>query len=417
MDGVGTIEDQARHLARKSSYGAYCVVASQRKGGEALSGGIKNRVGRKLVIAAAVAFANSVKTEFAAYVGQLASGKFVLVGLLNGIPSPSFDVVGDAASIISALDEFEPHFVQGATLYVQNSILAGASEVFHKISGPAYSSVRTPVAEMPMRLPEDAELVRFHDLGMAKSIKFAGLACLLIAALAGGWYAFDQYSLQQSKKSAANDRAKAALQGYVIARDAELNAAPKILVLAGADFIWRNHGPKKANRVGWIGKSTDCTGPTCISVYSRSPTATFAEFVKSKAEGEEPIVSLTDLQNASMVANFAGYDRVPLLDLATFKQPVDHIVDFGSRAQLLKLAGVILTFTPERILGDVNLAKQMPNMAPEIRKVGDWTATGPADTFVPTMRRMPLNLTLSKVHFSVTPDSVTFEAKGRYFLR
>src|ERR1035437_3588234 len=92
LEGVGSAEEQAQRVARKNGYSSHCVVLPRHKGGESLVGGIKKRVGRKSVIPAAVAFAQSVESGFAVYVGLLPSAQYVLVGLLDGIPSPSFDV-------------------------------------------------------------------------------------------------------------------------------------------------------------------------------------------------------------------------------------------------------------------------------------------------------------------------------------
>ncbi len=417
LDGIGGIEDQAKGIARKKGYGAYCLATAHQKGGETIVGGIKPRVGRKLVVSAAVAFAAEVEVEFAAYLGQLASGKFVLIGLLNGIPSPSFDIIGDAGQIVKGLEEFEPHLAQGALLYYQSRVLDASQEISNKIQECAPSTVLRVVLDMPMRMPDDENTVRFRDLGMHKGLKFGGLFFAAMAVIAGGLYGYDYYTTQQNKMAAANDKSAAALQGYIASRDSAFQSEPTHEVLAASEFVWGQLKNQLTNRVGWAIKSTDCSGQQCTLVYSRSRKATFAEFVKSAKQGETPVVLLSDLETAAMVMAMPELEKVPLFNLTEFKQPENHNVDFGTRAQVMALAGITLAFTQDTVLGDPNFVRDLPKGSNVVRRSGKWTATGPADTFVPVMRRLPLNITLSSVHFDVNPESVKFQASGRYFLK
>ncbi|ABD71934.1 hypothetical protein Rfer_4247 (plasmid) [Rhodoferax ferrireducens T118] len=417
LDGIGSIEDQAKSIARKNGYGAYCVATANQKGGETIVGGIKPRVGGKLVISSAVAFAAEVEVEFAAYLGQLASGKFVLIGLLNGIPSPSFDIIGEADKIVKGLEEFEPHLAQGALLYFQNSVLDASQEIANKVQECAPSTVLRVVSDMPMRMPDDEDTVRFRDLGMHKGLKFGGLLFVALAVIAGGLYGYDYYTTQHEKMAAANDKSAAALQGYIASRDSAFQSEQTHEVLAASEFIWSQLKNQLINRAGWVIKSTDCTGPQCTLVYSRSRKATFDNFVKSAGQGETPVVLLADLETATMVVAMPAFEKVPLFNLTDFKQPENHNVDFGTRAQVMALAGITLSFTQETVLGDPNFVKDLPKGSTVVRRSGKWTATGPADTFVPVMRRLPLNITLSSVHFDVNTESVRFQAAGRYFLQ
>lgn len=417
LDGVGAIEDQAKSIARKNGYGAYCVATAHQKGGETIVGGIKPRVGGKVVISAAVAFAAEVGVEFAAYLGQLSSGKFVLIGLLNGIPSPSFDIIGDADKIVKGLEEFEPHLAQGALLYYQSSVLDASQEIANKVHECAPTTVLRAVSDMPMRMPEDEDAVRFRDLGMHKALKFGSLLFAVLAMIAGGLYGYDYYATQQDKMAAADDKSAAALQGYIASRDAAFQSEQTREVLASAEFVWSQLKHQITNRAGWVIKSTDCTGPQCTLLYGRSRRATFNDFVKSAGQGETPVVLLADLETATMVMTMPEFEKVPSFNLSDFNQPENHNVDFGTRAQVMALAGITLAFTQETVLGDANFVKDLPKGSTVVRRSGKWTAAGPADTFVPAMRRLPMNITLSSVHFDVNADTVRFQASGRYFLK
>ena len=63
------------------------------------------------------------------------------------------------------------------------------------------------------------------------------------------------------------------------------------------------------------------------------------------------------------------------------------------------------------------MAKKLKANSPLVRKAGVWTITGPSNTFVDAMRRMPGNATLSNVEFKLASLGDTFTAKGRYITK
>ncbi len=416
LDGIGTLQEKAKQVARKQGYASYCITRPKRKDTESLVGGIKTRVARKHVVAAALGFAAEVGVDFAGYLGLLPSGKFVFIGLLNGIPSPSFDIVGDAQSVLRGLEEYDSYFSSGVLLYYQESVLEASTELARRVA-LITSTIRRSVAEMPCRLPEDAEAIRFHDVGVSAPLLITGTILGGLAVLGAAYYGYDMYATQQQKMTAANDKTATAIQGYIASRDAAFQEAATQEALGASALTWNQVKIKRINREGWIAKASECTGAVCTLQYARGPNATFNNFVLSKEKDEEPVVQLTDLEAGSMLLNLKGFEELPKLNLDTFQQPVDYKVDFGTRAQLMRPAGVFLTFGQEVVLGDANFVKDLPKGFTSLRKVGKWEAKGPGDTFVPMVRRLPGNVTLSSVKLNVSREGITFEATGRYFLR
>ena len=119
LDGIGSLPDQANKLAKVHKCKAYALFENQGQGADSLAGFMKTKVGKRTVFPAATLFAQTINSATGLYIGpDSTSQNLALIGLLQGMPSPSYDKVGSVAQILDAANEYSTYLTKGGALYV-----------------------------------------------------------------------------------------------------------------------------------------------------------------------------------------------------------------------------------------------------------------------------------------------------------
>jgi hypothetical protein len=416
LDGIGPLGDQANGLAKKNKCKAYALYETQGEGADSLAGFIKTKVGNHTLVPAAAVFANAIQSATGLSIGPDSSGtRLALIGLLQGMPSPSYDKVGTVAEILEAANEYSTYLAKGGALYVHQAVgQVPEMEAFCT----RYLSLTTLVKALPGS--EDTSALaafKFVDAGskpLTKILLGAGAVCVL-AALSFAGYSF--YADQLAEKELKKAKEKTDLQTYVVSRDAAFNAQSTLVASGAAPVLWDYIRPRKDTRAQWRLVVVDCAGSNCIWTYNQRRDATFLGIVQTLVDQEVPRLDMARLDTSMITNTVLGLEKAARLDLSSVVESADFTVSFGTTAQIMQRAGLKVALSATEPLGAADAARKLKANHAALRKAGTWTITGPSDTFVDAMRRLPGNATLSNVQFKLAEQGDSYTATGRYFTR
>ena len=421
LDGIGTLTDQANKLSRVHKGKAYALFENQGQGADSLVGFIKAKVGQRAVWPAATLFAQSIKKATALYIGPDSTGQnLALIGLLQGMPSPSYDKVGSVAQILEAATEYGTYLTKGGELYVHESVghIPEMGEFLERNTSIIKIVQALPGSELAVsNITQDA--YRFKDAGTKTLTKLAwGVAGAVVLgglAFAGWTYYSEQLEATERKKA----QEKLDIKSYTASRDAAFNAQATLVASQIAPTVWNYVRQGKVSRAQWQLTGIDCVATSCVWSYAKKKDASFKGMVSTVSATQTPALELSKLDAASVSEAIPDLGTLPKLELSAIgNDPVtDLVVSFGSTAQVMQRAGLTVAIGEAGYLGDKSMAKKLKANSPLVRKAGVWTITGPSNTFVDAMRRMPGNATLSNVEFKLASLGDTFTAKGRYITK
>jgi hypothetical protein len=432
LDGIGSLPEQANALARKNKANLYAVFENSGRGTDSLTGLVKSKNTKQTSFPAASVFALSVKKPSALYVGPHPDGKnLVLIGLLQGMPSPSYDKVGTLSDILTVANEYSAYLTEGGPLYVHKALdkVDGASDagIGLRTFLERHSNTLTLVDAMPgTELISESEIqtYAFQKAGLNSSLKIAAISFLALALCGIGYTAWSKYDEAQNAAAQKRAREALALKTYISARDAAFADKPTTVASLAGPVIWQYVSPVRAQRAQWNLSTITCT-TSCDWVYTKKSDANFKGLLKTVSPSESVLMKLEKLDQSTLTEAIPGFKDVPKVDLTALVNQVpnattpsnDLVVSFGTTAQLMQRAGLIVTLSAATPLGDPTPVLKLPAGQQATVRAGTWTLNGPSFTFVDAMRRMPGNATLSKVLFNMNKSGDTFEATGRYITK
>jgi hypothetical protein len=422
LSQLGDATAQARRLAQKERASKYCVVHS-RDGMVEPVVGLLVRSGKtkkgELLEAAAAAFAIAVEERAALYIGATEDPEqFVLLGLLQGLPSPSFDVIGTAEEIRAKADEFQEHLTEGAPLFVHsvvhaNAVLQSTLAAFFRRNGAVLQQVEQMPSASALGNVRGGELI---GVGSSKPLVLGGVALVAFALIAACVWLYLDWDSKNNQTAKAKLAQEAAYQTFKTSQDTALNSVSTGVATAAAQTVWNFAKEAVLKRAGWSLSSLVCAAGSCEATYSRPISSTFDGLKKSVVAPEAERLALTLLETATVVTPIRNWEAVPLLDLQLVAVgAADLVVPLGTQAQLMQVAGLSVSITEPGNLGDFAQAVAS-RRSPRRYRVGTWSVSGPADTFEAAIRRLPKSSTLTSVKFTPTPDGVSYAADGRFFV-
>ena len=422
LDGIGSLPDQANKLAKVHKCKAYALFENQGQGADSLAGFMKTKVGKRTVFPAATLFAQTINSATGLYIGpDSTSQNLALIGLLQGMPSPSYDKVGSVAQILDAANEYSTYLTKGGALYVHESVghIPEMGEFLTRNSSIMTLVQSLPGSELAVATATQ-EPYRFKDAGSKTFTKVAwsvaGTVILAGGAFAGWTYYSEQLEATERKKT----QERIDLQVYTASRDAAFNAQSTLVASQIAPSIWNYVRQGKATRAQWELTSVNCVASNCVWSYAKMKDASFKGIVNTVSGTQTPALELSKLDAASVSEAIPDQGALPKLELSAIGSDpaTDLVVSFGSTAQVMQRAGLTVGLGAAKYLGDEPLAKKLKaNNQLVVRKAGTWDITGPSGTFVDAMRRMPGNATLTSVEFKLINLGDTYTAKGRYFTK
>ena len=432
LDGIGSLPEQANALARKNKANLYAVFENSGRGTDSLTGLAKSKNTKQSSFPAASVFALSVKKPAALYVGPHPDGiNLVLIGLLQGMPSPSYDKVGSLSDILTVANEYSAYLTEGGPLYVHKALdkVDGASDAgiglrtFLERHGNTLSLVDAMPGTELLSEPE-IQTYAFQKAGLNASLKIATISFLALALCGIGYTAWSKYDEAQNAAAQKRAREALALKTYISARDAAFADKPTTVASLAGPVIWQYVSPMRAQRAQWNLSTITCT-TSCDWVYTKKSDANFKGLLKTVSPSESVLMKLEKLDQSTLTEAIPGFKDVPKVDLAALVNQVpnastpsnDLVVSFGTTAQLMQRAGLIVTLSAATPLGDPTPVQRLPAGQQATVRAGTWTIAGPSFTFVDAMRRMPGNASLSKVVFTLSKAGDTYEASGRYITK
>jgi hypothetical protein len=238
---------------------------------------------------------------------------------------------------------------------------------------------------------------------------------MALAGVAAAYYFFQgEASKQEEETAKKTSAAVASLTAYRTAQAAAFRSAGTQVAGKAVQAIWDSVREYKLVRNGWLATSVVCSSGACEAVYERSVEGTFEAFLETTTPSESAQLSLGKLNTASLRFQTPGWSEIPELNLATVTKE-DVTVAFGSHVQRMALAGLSLAVTPPApLLSDTGAGGQVAPV--ERYGVGQWQLTGPADTLLAAVKRLPESATLTSLKFQVADEVVTYVALGRYFV-
>lgn len=426
LDGLGSLEKKAKKMASDTGARRYTVVRAKKASIEPVIGLLRRAVKAgqgRVVEAAAACFAAAIaeQTEDSAlYVGPgPKEGSFVLLGILHGIPSPEFDVVGDANTILLAAENYQPYLADGKSFYVHSELLehetTGMGDIHELLDFiDRYNSVVRQVPEMPYASTAHSAFGGVMDAPSAAGpIVLAGGAFLGIAVLAGGYYLYQDWDTKNSDRARETALLQAAMSAYQTAVDSNFKSEDIQQAAAASVRILGQINPYKTKRDGWRVTTIKCEHGTCKATFVGATGATFEQFMKALQPGEKAVLDLSKLNEAAATFEIQNWADVPVLDLASVPKD-DVTVTMGTQAQTMQLAGVPVSPKERKPMAESSVLEMKKAQVVKY-EVGAWDINGPLDTLVPAMNRLPKIATLSSLEFVVTDRLVTFKASGRYF--
>lgn len=420
LDGLGSRSAQARKLAQLHRAGLYTVVHPRSAGVEPVVGILAKMYRPRLarpVQSAAACFSAAVQQDAALYLAPgPTTGTYLLVGVLLGLPSPEFDVVGDARAVSRVADQFEGYLTEGVVCYVDQALvkalgsgrLDACLEAFITRNRAAVQSVAT----MPCSPVTGLETGGVLTAPASRAWMLPVVSGMVLAGVAAAFYVLQDEASRLEEETAK--KTSAALTAYRSAQSAAFRSAGTQVAVKAVPAIWDSVREYKLVRNGWLATSVACASGACEAIYERSVEGTFEAFLETTTATESAQLSLGKLNTASLRFQTPGWSEIPELNLATVTQE-DVTVAFGSQVQRMALAGLSLAVTPPvPLLSDAGPGGQAAPV--ERYGVGQWQVTGPADTLLAAVKRLPESATLTSLKFQVADEGVTYVALGRYFV-
>lgn len=423
LDGLGSLSAQARKLAQLHRAGLYTVVHPRTAGVEPVVGILAKMYRPRSphpVQSAAACFSAAVQQDAALYLAPgPAAGTYLLVGILLGLPSPEFDLVGDAGAISRAAGQFEGYLTEGVVCYVDQALVKALGsgrldarlETFITRNRAAVQSVTS----MPCLPVTGLETGGVLTAPASRAWMWPVASGMVLAGVAAAFYVLqDEASRLEEETAKKTSAAVAALTAYRSAQAAAFRSAGTQVAGKAVQAIWDSLRDYKLVRNGWLATSVVCASGACEAIYERSVEGTFEAFVETTTATESAQLSLGKLNTASLRFQTPGWSEIPELNLATVTKE-DVTVAFGSQVQRMALAGLSLAVTPAApLLSDAGPGGQVAPV--ERYGVGQWQVTGPADTLLAAVKRLPESATLTSLKFQVADEGVTYVALGRYFV-
>ncbi len=423
LDGLGSLSTKAKKMARETAAKRFTVVRSKKAAIEPVIGLLLRNVksGKGWIVeAAAACFAAAIaeqKEDRALYVGEgPVEGSYVLIGILHGIPSPEFDVVGDAETVLAAAENYRPYLAEGTSFYVHQNLLnidtPPGFELLEFIH--SHDSVVRRVTEMPYASVANSVMggvMLAPDAG--GPYVMAGGIFLGLAAVVGGYLYYQDWEANNNEKAKEIALKQAALVTYQTAVQAAFKSADTQLASPAANLIWEQVRAWRTKRAGWPISTVECAQGVCTLSYARSRGTTFRKFKESERPGESAEFDLSKLESASLKLPIQDWATVPVLDLASVVEP-DVTIELGTQAQVMGLAGLTVVPKPSTPMADSAALALRKVEAPKYSS-GTWDVAGSADMLTAAMARLPPSSTLSSVKFTIVDKAVLFTATGRYF--
>jgi hypothetical protein len=415
LDGIGTSKEQSNALAKAKKCKAYSLFEGSGEGSESLVGLIKTKVGKSSVMPAASIFAAHVNSAIALYIGPSTQGdQLALLGLLQGMPSPSYDKVGSAKQILEVANEYSQYLAQGGALYVHRAI---GDYVEMEAFCQRFATSLTIVESLPgtEQIPQ-LQGFRFSDAGNSdlSKVMWGVGSTLAVCAVAG--ISWNIYSTQLETKERARAQEKIDLQAYLGTRNDGFKSAPIFIASTIAAPIWNYVRQGSVNRAKWQLSSVTCNVQTCHWKYAGKKDATFKGLLETVSSSEQAALSLAKLDEISVIESIKTLDSSPTLDLDSIEVDEGLTASLGTTAQTMQRAGLSVAIGSTSPLGDPLLAKKLKKRS-SMRHSGTWSITGPNETFVDALKRLPGNAILSSVEFKLADQGDTFVATGRYITR
>lgn len=430
LDGIGSLQDQANKLAKTGRYKAYSIVQSPSNSVEPVAGFMKvglGGLGSRNLYPAAALLAQSVSERAALYIGRNPQGAgFVLTGLLQGMPSPSYDKVGNADDIAAAAQDYSTFLAGGAALYVQNGIdentvpqLAGFLSANRAATSMVVDMPGTELLNNPSQ--EIRYVSAFQKAGAKAATKL--LWGILAAGLLGciaylGWSFYNEKLETEARRK---NQLVLDTQAYLSARDNAFKSKSTFVASQLGPVVWRHVKDDRISRASWLLSKVECKQLSCEWIYNKKRDATFKGMISAITPAEQtPDMKLTQLETSSFVEGIKANPeptRLSLDNLVTVDEK-ELTVELGTIAQTMMRAGLGVNFSALEALGGEGTANKVQGDAAKAkRKVGTWTMKGPTVTFADAMKRLPGNVTLDDAIFKLSNEGDTFEATGRYFTK
>jgi len=420
---IGDTKPEARRIARAHRATVCTVIEPRMSGGQPVAGVGKAKLKAKqptYTAAEVLAAGMDSGEKEGAYLALVGDGQYAFVGILEGGPSPGFDVVGSAEEVLAAASEFAKSFVSGAPLFVHVSVTENTPSDIKQFLRD-HQSVVSVVDALPGLERDLEQLSPLAPLGSDRALLLAGVGTMGLLALGGAWYGWSWYHEQTNLAERRARESQAALNLYKASVDAGFNSLAVDQSATAGEAVWRFVENLKIQRAGWTVEQITCSGGTCTLNYQQAPRqGTFTTLSKTVQQPESPEMKVSALNVAAIKIPLPDWDKVPKLQLPMLTDIQPQLaVEFGTQGQVMEFAGLSVTFGNLTPLGDDAPLRQAGVSAGAVPRYsyGTWQIAGPADTFVAAMRRLPAQSTLSQVVYSVTRDGVKFDANGRYFTK
>jgi hypothetical protein len=414
LDGIGSIKEQAEQACRKARTKQYSLFTGSFQGREeSLAGLYPGKPTKQVKLPAAALMAAQVKTANALYIGPDGQGQLALIGLLKGMPSPSYDKAGTPAELLPVAEEYSQFLASGCAFYVHESV--GAVPEMEKFCARYQAQIEV-VNELPgAQLANSLSEYAFKPMGSKVVVTAIATLVLLGIVAAAGVYGWDYYTQQLEEQARKADERRKARAAYVESRDQAFAAEPAWAPLPAGTILWQSVRHLSTERAHWKLNKVTCEASGCRQSLSRNKLGTFDSLRLSLLAGESVEFQAVRLDEA-FIQYAPNLEQVTKLDLGSVTAaPENFDALIGTMAQTMALADVSLSFTPAVVLGNQDLMRKSgdPSLS---RKVGAWSLSGPVDSLLDSLRRLPQNSTLSRIEIQIQGDQDKFLASGRYFL-
>lgn len=420
---IGDTKPEARRLARAHKATVFTVVKPRLANSQEVAGVGKAKLKPKeptYTAAEVLSVGVGHGAKEGAYLALVGDGKYAFVAILEGGPSPGFDVVGSPQEVLAAASEYGQYFAAGAPLYVHSAVTHDTpADVMQLLRD--HQSVVAVVDALPGIDSDLALLNPLAPMGTDRGMLVAGGAALAMLLLGGGWYGYSWYEEQSATELRKQRETQNALHIYRSSVDSAFNSLAIDQSADAGVAVWNMVEKLRIQRAGWTLDKVECTAGNCTLGYHQEPKeGTFDSFVKTLHAPEAPEVKVSTLSTSRVGVAVPSWDKVPKLaldQLADVQAQLD--VAFGTQGQIMQFAGLVVSIGDLAPLGDDAALRQAGVPAGTVPRYsyGSWQIKGPADTFTAAMSRLPAQSTLSAVSFTISGEDVTYDAQGRYFTK
>lgn len=324
--------------------------------------------------------------------------KHFLIGIKSGLPLPGFDKVVDTADEVKA--------------FAADFSVAAKSKF--RIIGS--SPILTVDTQLPLdALLEAAESSKTNLLSPYSKqdpVKVASAVLAVGVLIFASWYGYDTYQKQLQREALQSVPQQQLDPNEAYAANLELlktqTGIPFTAVVPAVQKAMANL-PK--NLAGYKTSTVECSTASCLVTWAVD-TGTMKEFdQKAPATFESVNYDLSGSQATNSLSIAIDSGNVVLSDLPKMR---DFLVEQGSVFQKLTNLGFTFSIGQSEPFGVP--AEVDPTQIQNIIKAGTITFGGPFWT-VDGLNTLPPNVSLETLTLSVSEDSVTFNAQGKYYVQ